>query len=91
MKRIINKLIEVLKEMKGVRISLTQLLNMVYGVNCLTDCEIEGVKINDCTLFDILDLLQKEGKKQRVYLDFSHYYGQCVGIPYNLPFVVKVK
>lgn len=91
MKKIINKLIEVLKEMKGAKISLTELIGLVYGVNCLNDCEIEGVKVSENNLFGILDLLQKEGRKQRVYLDFSNYYGQCVGLPYNIPFVVKVK
>ena len=91
MKKIVLKLVSELKERTSEEISLSDLIDEVYGVNCLNDCEIEGVRINDIILFEVLDLLQKEAKKQSIYLDFSKYYGQCVGFPYNIPFVVKTK
>ena len=91
MKKIVLKLVSELKKRTSEEISLSELIDTVYGVNCLKDCEIEGVRINYNSLFDVLELVKKEAKKQSIYLDFSRYYGQYVGLPYNIPFVVKTK
>ena len=91
MEKIVKRLVEELKGMIGAEISFTQLFNWTYHVNCIRDCEIEGIKISHNELFKIFDAVEKEAKKQGIYFDFSKYYGQCVGLPFAIPFVVKVK
>ena len=89
MDKIIEKLVEALEQMIGYEISTSQLINEVYDVNCLKGCVIEGINVDDIVLFDIDELLIKVAKKKGIRLDSSKYYDQVVGLPYNIPFVIK--
>ena len=89
MDKIIEKLVEALEQRIGNEISTSQLINEVYGVNCLRECVLEGISVDDAVLFDIDKLLIKAAKKKGIKLDSSKYYGQVVGLPYNVPFVIK--
>ena len=86
---IIEKLVEALEQMIGNEISTSQLINEVYGVNCLRECVLEGISVDDAVLFDIDELLIKAAKKKGINLDSSKYDDQVIGLPYNIPFVIK--
>lgn len=45
--------------------------------------------IEDADLFEILGCVRKKLKEEKRTLDFSKWYNMCVGVPYNLPFVIK--
>ncbi|MBR2672628.1 MAG: hypothetical protein IKE27_10570 [Oscillospiraceae bacterium] len=42
----------------------------------------------DLDMFDVLDLVTKLLKGQRI-LDFSEYFNAVVGMPYNIPFIIR--
>jgi len=42
-------------------------------------------------LFDILPMVEKDLKREDRILDFSKYDDQVVGLPYNIPFVIRQK
>jgi len=45
--------------------------------------------IEDMDLFDVLATVKKKMKAEKKILDFSKWDNQCVGVPYNLPFVIR--
>lgn len=47
--------------------------------------------IEDMDLFDVLAAVKKELKQEGRILDFSQWEDQCVGVPYNLEFVLREK
>lgn len=54
--------------------------------------ELLGEDVNKFTseqLFKIDEIVLKVCKKEKIELDFSKYAGQCVGVPYNIPFIKK--
>lgn len=88
MKEILSKLIDKLKNMIGEELSLCDLITEVYGVECKDQCTIEGKLLDDLDLIDLSLKLDKEAKRNGLLLDESKFCG-CVGMPYNIPFVVK--
>lgn len=45
--------------------------------------------IEDMDLFDVLDSVEKKMNAEKRILDFGKWENQCVGVPYNLPFVIR--
>lgn len=45
--------------------------------------------IEDMDLFEILGCVRSKLKERKRILDFSRWNNMCVGVPYNLPFVIR--
>ena len=46
--------------------------------------------IKDSDLFKVMDIVEKKLSKLRI-LDFSKYDSLYIGLPYNIPFIIKYK
>lgn len=60
------------------------------------DCEfsrdgdrVDDIELEDKEWFIIDELVRKRAKQHGLELDDSEYYMQIVGMPYNIPFVVR--
>ncbi len=100
---IINNIADyILRLPAGTEISLKEVFNELYlkdgykwmykdtnaGWVCTKD-ECESFLIMDCDLFDVLNGVRKVVKQHEVQLDLSKWDDMCVGLPYNLDFVVR--
>ena len=84
----------------GYEVSTRELVNKVFGPG---QCEYYGPYVGYVTFFslftitendywDIDEQLLKLVKQRKEFrLDFSKYEGQTVGLPYNIPFVLRKK
>ena len=100
---IINNIADyILRLPAGTEISLKEVFDELYlkdgytwmykdtnaGWVCTKD-ECESFLIMDSDLFDVLNGVRKVVKQHEVQLDLSKWDDMCVGLPYNLDFVIR--
>lgn len=86
---------------EGTEISISQIVRKLYEEQgykfiYLNSCngyvwtKNRGItfSIKDNDQFEVLHIVKDKLKGQRV-LDSSKYKGMCVGLPYNIPFIIK--
>lgn len=82
---VVKKLMEYIKTLEeGTEVSTSELMAKVYG-----DCF--DIREDDELLADIDYQLYKACEKEGIILDKSKYNRMLVGLPYNIPFVIRYK
>ena len=83
MEEILGKTIEFIKGVEdGAEYSTTEILNEL------------GINYEETDTYDLFELdyqLKKEVRKHKIILDSSTFEGMAVGLPYNIPFVIRKK
>ena len=83
MEEILEKMIEFIKGVEdGAEYSTIEILNEL------------GINYEETDTYDLFELdyqLKKEARKNKIKLDSSTFEGMAVGLPYNIPFVIRKK
>jgi len=102
--KIIDELILFINEKvsNGTEICLIELLDKKYKFlkieevmdsECIITLEsnyiYENITIPDKLLFEMMYQLILKAEENNIELDSSKYYDQKVGLPYNIPFIIK--
>ena len=77
--QIVAKLLAKLKSLpKGTEISTAALFSSVYP----------GESLDTWDFFELDQVLKERSKKVGLFFDSSKYWQMCVGLPFNIPFIV---
>lgn len=75
----------------GTEISTSEAISAVYEFKFLLNGEysIDGEMVGMKELFKIDEIVRGAVRKFNIKLDDSKYYGQAVGMPFNIPYVIR--
>ena len=90
---IAEELLSYLERCVSLEISLSDAIEDLYGEGCRTENLVEyfikGVLLDQGDLIKLDYLVGRRARRNGIYLDSSKYDGCIVGLPFNIPFVVR--
>ena len=84
--------VEYLKSLPlGTEISTSEAIGRVFCLEYLPggDYILNGSELSFGQFMKIDELVRKQAKRSGLILDASKYFGQVVGLPFHIPYIVK--
>ena len=75
----------------GKEISTGEAFSKVFGVDCFLNCRcsLGELLIENINFFEIDDAVKLKATQRNLILDSSKYAYQPMGLPFNIPYVIK--